>query len=93
MEALEFEFKPYGYEPLPTPSFIPLITLVKRTEHASQAPSLRGKSMLEAALRTVDLTDNLVYKALPYTLGLLQTEGRAKCSPSCPRLSILGSRK
>lgn len=64
-----FMFEPFQYEPLPTPTSIRLVSLVKTSSHPG--PSLGGRAprLIEVALRTVDLADNPAYKALSYTWG------------------------
>lgn len=64
-----FQFKDFEYEPLPTPSSIRLVRLIKRRKGIKAGPSLYGKPLIEAELNTVDLNSSPAYKAMSYTWG------------------------
>lgn len=63
-----FQFKDFEHEPLPTPSSIRLLRIVKR-RRGTAGPSLYGKPLIEVELNTVDLNDSPTYKAMSYTWG------------------------
>ncbi|KAM0426108.1 hypothetical protein ACHAPT_008739 [Fusarium lateritium] len=65
-QILQFEFKTYEYDPLPTPSSIRLLSLATQRNNG---PAVCGTPLIECALRTVDLAASPDFKALSYTWG------------------------
>ncbi|KAF9882639.1 hypothetical protein FE257_005812 [Aspergillus nanangensis] len=63
-----FEFTPYEYAPLPTPSSIRLVSLLKPPPNTPQ-PSIAGLPLLHLSIETVDLNDKPAFSALSYTWG------------------------
>lgn len=57
----------FEYDALPTPTSIRLLSLAKRRKDTADA--LGAQHLIEVVLRTVDLSDVPIYKALSYTWG------------------------
>lgn len=66
LQVAPFEPEPFQYDPLPTPSSIRLLTLFNLE---GKHDRVRKTIPVEGILRTVDLADEPVYKALSYTWG------------------------
>lgn len=62
----QFVPEPYVYEPLPTPSSIRLVSVIRKR---NTAPVESGTPLIECLIRTVDLDHYPAYKALSYTWG------------------------
>lgn len=66
LQAPDFEFTTYRYEPLPTPSSIRLLSVAPQRENG---PTVGGTPLIYCTLKTVDLDTAPEFKALSYTWG------------------------
>ncbi|KAK0663642.1 Serine/threonine-protein phosphatase 6 regulatory ankyrin repeat subunit C [Lasiodiplodia hormozganensis] len=62
---VDFNFTPYIYEPLPTPTSIRLIKIIQGGDVG--LPTLCGHRLIRCEIQTVDLASNPEYSALSYT--------------------------
>ncbi|GME64520.1 Ankyrin domain protein [Neofusicoccum parvum] len=62
---MDFDFTPYHYEPLPTPTSIRLIKILRGRD--AILPTLCGYRLIRCAMKIVDLADEPEYQSLSYT--------------------------